>query len=151
MQLSNEFTFFMQNSFESNSKAKLAFESECDWLYNPHYNKRYHFSTLFHPFARAVQWLLDSIQLGVGVILMGLALCTLDPKEIKKVGLGLVDRVASLLLNEMTFAISLISLATRLFATIINGYAETNESQLLSQPIAEQENFDANFDFVMPF
>ena len=121
----NGFFFKLQSDLSLN-RATVNFDKAYPLLARPYYDLSSNVKAVAHPFFHAMQLLRDAARFAYGAFLLAGALITLNFSCADRIAAGMLELVLAATIETLNIALSVISLATRLLASIFNlGYVST--------------------------
>lgn len=119
--------FFSQRSKESFKRADVNFNNSLSQIANPYYDLTSNVKAIGHPFFHATQLLRDAGRFVYGAFVLAGALPTGNLSAAGEVAIGMVLLAGAAVLEIFNIAISIVSLATRVVASVFNcGYVSTS-------------------------
>ena len=108
----------------------MNFETDFSLLASPYYDLSSNLKSIAHPFFHAIKLVRNGFQLVYGAFVLVGALATLDFSTAGNVASGMLKLVAAATLEILNTVLAVVSLATRLLASIFNlGYVSTHIQQ----------------------
>jgi len=121
--------FFKINAQGFNSFNQRITESEFSSAFKPYFDLTSNLKSLIHPFAHTTRLIRESGRLLYGASLLLAGACTFNKEIVANAFVGCCYTMLNMASNVLTCAISILSLATRLVASVANlGYVSTNRN-----------------------
>ena len=109
------------------NRATINFNNALSQIANPYYDLSSNLKAIGHPFFHATQLLRDAARFVYGAFVFVGALATLNFSNAGNVAFNMLKLVGAAIVETLNIALSVISLATRLLASIFNlGYVSTS-------------------------